>query len=732
VSQLSPFSMVHTLDQWRRVAHDNTALEETETDLAIVQLAWLRDDLEDTGDQGSAGQMAGMAFDPWCRLYRSLPDEGQIERSLWAADSLQESQPLALFAKESSQPGDFKFVDDSGVDTGPLSRPVDVAVDFKGRLYIAEYGNKRVLMYDLLENKLIRHFNLDSAPLSLTSDGNRVWVVLENPASGIAILSGHNDAVFQSLPDGINQVTAITILQNQPYIIDQGGTEQAKIMPLFSSEDAIVVPYASDILSVEGNILVVARRIGEDFLRFEINQGAQTELPHLKARHYQGTGIVITPEGDIAYWSDMGLLRATLARVRYETSGKVTSFQLDSGEFQMQWGRIFIDACIPRGTEISAQFLSLDEIPQTTEPLPRTPPENAIGMTIYRPDLSAPMPPEVLLENLAPPQSFYRRRNGREIPWQTCLDDAQFQTYEAPVIAPPGRYLWVILHLTGTSRLTPKIKSLRAQYPAHDLLRRLPQVYSREAEVGDFLRRYLSIPEGELREMDMNASFRHLLLDPYATPAELLPWLGGFMGLVVDKRWPECAKRGLIDNAIWLFRYRGTVMGLIKFVEIYLGVKVTIVENFKLRGLGGALLGQSDAVTSNTILGAGFRIGGKLGEQREESVNDVSIEDSIKINAHRFNLIIAASLTTEQREVVELLLETHRPAHTLYNICTADAGMRIGIGLHTGLNSIVGNTSGFGQLQVGASLLGYSDTVGAAKMGTHVGSSRLGNDTRAG
>jgi len=275
VSQLSPFSMVHTLDQWRRVAHDNTALEETEPALAIVQLAWLRDDLEDTGDQGSAGQMAGMAFDPWCRLYRSLPDEGQIERSLWAADSLQESQPLALFAKESSQPGDFKFVDDSGVDTGPLSRPVDVAVDFKGRLYIAEYGNKRVLMYDLLENKLIRHFNLDSAPLSLTSDGNRVWVVLENPASGIAILSGHNDAVFQSLPDGINQVTAITILQNQPYIIDQGGTEQAKIMPLFSSEDAIVVPYASDILSVEGNILVVARRIGEDFLRFEIKQGDQ-------------------------------------------------------------------------------------------------------------------------------------------------------------------------------------------------------------------------------------------------------------------------------------------------------------------------------------------------------------------------------------------------------------------------------------------------------------------------
>jgi len=252
----------------------------------------------------------------------------------------------------------------------------------------------------------------------------------------------------------------------------------------------------------------------------------------------------------------------------------------------------------------------------------------------------------------------------------------------------------------GTARLTPKIKSLRAEHHSHDLLRRLPQLYSRDTAVADFLRRYLAIPEGELRELDLRASHRHLLLDPRATPAELLPWLGDFMGMTVDKRWPERAKRKLIENAIWLFRFRG--------------------------------LGEEDALASSSVLGAGFRIGGKLGSEEIESINDVSIRDSISTHAHRFSLIIAASLSDEQQSVVEHLLETHRPAHTLYDICSVDSGMHVGLGLHAGLTSIIGKTSGFGQLQLGASILGHSDVVGIPKMGTSVGNSRLGGDSRAG
>jgi len=728
MAQLSPFAMVHSLDQWRRLSYENTALQQIDEDLGLAQLAWLLDERVDS-DSDEISQPAGMAFDPWCRLYRALPESGQIERSLWAANESGNAEAISLFSPEITRLGDFSPQDSGQADVGPLQNPVDVTVDSQGRLFIAEAGRKRVLIYDLVENKLLRSIDFKQTPVALTSNGKSVWLLLAGETPELVRFQGRSDPLFETLPEALSQPSSIAVMQGQIFLLDKAGSADAVIIPLANPENALGVSYAQDIVFVEGNILVVARRSAEDFLRYEINPDAQSELPHLKARHYDGRGIVVTPDGHVAYWSKTGLRRATLARVRYQTHGRLTSFQLDSGEFQTQWGRLFIDACVPRGTRLSVRCLSLDEVPETTTMLPRSLPTNVISLSIDRPDLT-PMPPVELIDNLGDEQTFYRRHNGREIPWQDCANDNNFQTYEAPIIAPAGRYLWIVIDLHGTARLTPKIRSLRAEYPSHDLLRRLPQLYSRETAIADFLRRYLAIPEGELRELDLRASYRHLLLDPYATPAELLPWLGDFMGLTVDKRWPERAQRELIENAIWLFRFRGTVMGLKRFIEIYLDSSITIIEHFKVRGLGGALLGEEDALASSSVLGAGFRIGGKLGSEEVESINNVSIRDSINSHAHRFSLIIAASLDDERLAVIEHLLETHRPAHTLYDICTVDSGMHVGLGLHAGLTSIVGKTSGFGQMQIGNTILGHSDTLGIAKMGTSVGNSRLGGDAR--
>ncbi len=730
MAQLSPFAMVHSLDQWRRLSYDNTALQQINDDLGQAQLAWMLDERVDT-DSEDKPQAAGMAFDPWCRLYRAIPESGQIERSLWAANESGNAEAIHLFSPETSRLGDFSPLDSDQSEIGPLLNPVDVAVDDQGRLFIAEAGNMRVLIYDLVENNLLRSINFAQAPISLTSDGRSVWVLLSGEIPGLVRLEGRSDPIFEILPVTLSEPSSIAVLQGQVFLLDRAGSVDANIVPLSNPENTISVAYARDMVFVEGNVLVVARRSAEDLLRYEINDDAQSELPHLKARHYDGRGIVVTPHGHVAYWSKTGFRRATLARVRYQTYGRLTSFQLDSGEYQTQWGRLFIDACIPRGTRVNVRCLSLDEVPETTTMLPRSLPDNVLSLTIDRPDLT-PMPPAELIGNIGNEQTFYRRHDGREIPWQDCTANDNFETYEAPVIAPPGRYLWVVIELYGTARLTPKIKSLRAEYPSHDLLRRLPQLYSREMAIADFLRRYLAIPEGELRALDLRASYRHLLLDPRATPAEMLPWLGDFLGMTVDHRWSERAQRKLIEEAIWLFRFRGTVMGLKRFIEIYLDSEITIIEHFKVRGLGGALLGEDDALTSNSVLGAGFRIGGKLGSEEIESINDVSISDSINTHAHRFSLIITASLDDERLAVVEHLLETHRPAHTLYDICTVDSGMHVGLGLHAGLTSIVGKTSGFGQMQVGNTILGHSDTLGRAKMGTSVGNSYLDSDSRVG
>lgn len=734
MAKLSPFVMVHSLDQWRRVAHDGTALETLDDERGLVQLAWLPDqrlDLET--DEAVETLPAGLAFDPWCRLYRARPELGQVDKLLWAAEGDPEPQPL--FDEAASSFGDFEPME---TDIGPLNEPVDVAVDHQGRLFIVERGARCLTIVDLAENTLLRQVPFQATPLRVATDGERVWVLLaayaDHPAA-LAELDARSEPRYQDLPTDLGNPTDL-VVGNDLYLLDRGGTPDARIMPMSAPEDAFDVPFATHLAlltrkeRLDSDILIVARRPGEDFLRFGLETGAQSELPHLKARHYDGRGLVITPNGDPAYWSPQGLLRATLARVRYETEGSVTTFQLDSGDFQTQWGRIFIDACLPRGTRVTARCLVLDEMPDTLATLARTAPDNVIGMTISRPDLSPPMPPERLIDALETVQTFHRRDHGNELPWQGC-DDSAFRTYEAPIIAPAGRYLWIRLELIGTARKTPRIKSLRAEYPSHDLLRRLPQVFSRDLAEADFLRRYLAIPEGLFRDLDLKASYRQLLLDPYATPAELLPWLAGFTGLVLDHRWPEAAKRELVAQCAWLFRYRGTVAGLKRFVEIYLDSPVTLIEHFKVRGLGGALL-DTDSTDSNAILGAGFRIGGRIGTEQTESITEVSIQDAIEAHAHRFSLVIAVSLDDEQEAVIRHLLDTHRPAHTLYDICTVDSGMQVGQGLYAGLTSILGSGAGFGRLQIGASALGRTDTLGRAGPGTTPGGSRLGRDSQVG
>jgi len=729
MAELSPFAMVHTCDQWRRAAYSDAALITTGPNQGYVQLAW-DDDLAGDQEYDDLPSAGGLAVDAWCRLYRVIPERGQIERSRWSGNGYNTSETLNLFAPPPEPGEDFTTVSDHATD-GPLLNPVDVASDGKNHLFIAEAGRRQVVIYDLMQNRVIRRHQFRSAPRKLASDGDTIWLLLGGDQAQLAILKGLADPVYVDLPAEIAQPAALVANNGQVFVLDQAGTEAASVVPLHAPHDRFGTEFGGDLLISDGHILVVARRPGETFLRFDLAGGAQFELPYLEARGYDGRGIDIAPDGHIVYWSASGARRATLARVRYRGYGRVASFQLDSGDYQMQWGRLFVDACIPRGTRISVRCLTLDEMPPAAPALERTLPQNLIGADIERPDL-APMPPALYIEKLDQVQSLFKRPDGNELPWTKALDETDFQTYEAPIIAPPGRYLWVVVELHGAARLTPKVKSLRAEYPSHDLLRRLPAMYSRESVRADFLRRYLAISEGQLRDLEQRSALRHLLINASATPAEMLPWLGSLLGLATDKRWSERATRELVASAFWLFRFRGTVKGLKRFIEIYLDRSIVIIEHFKMRGLGGALLGDSDVLNANSVLGAGFRIGGKLGSDDVESINDIDIEDAITTHAHRFSLIIPADLDDEQRGVIEHLLETHRPAHTLFDICSVDHGMRVGLGLHAGLTSLVGQTSGFGELQIGTSVLGRRDTLGKPAIGYDIGRDSLGQDTRLG
>jgi phage tail-like protein len=367
----------------------------------------------------------------------------------------------------------------------------------------------------------------------------------------------------------------------------------------------------------------------------------------------------------------------------------------------------------------------------------RLPPANIERVTIARPDLSPPMPPLALVPaNDVVEGRVSERESGRELPWTEPTVNDAFRTYEGWLAAPAGRYLWVTLELRGNTRFTPRVRCLRAEHPAHDYLRRLPKLFSREEGDASFLRRYLALFEGFVGETEARGVDRHVLLSPRTAPDEVLPWLASFLGLTLDERWAHAprpggrtadARREIIELAAWLFRFRGTVRGIKTFIELYVGVDIVVLEHFRLRARMSAMLGGTGASSSSSMLGVGFRVGDAMSDTSGASTTTSAAQDS---HAHRFTVLIPTTLNAEDLDVVRQILLVHRPAHTIFDVCTVGAGMRVGRGLHVGISSMVGATGGFSQLELGETPLGRGSIVGRPTGATTVESSRLGSTTR--
>jgi phage tail-like protein len=68
-------------------------------------------------------------------------------------------------------------------------------------------------------------------------------------------------------------------------------------------------------------------------------------------------------------------------------------------------------------------------------------------------------------------------------------------------------------------------------------------------------------------------------LDPWLAPADFVPWLAGWVGLVLDPAWPMGRRRAGIARAAELYRWRGTAAGIAAAVELATGVSPEVVES---------------------------------------------------------------------------------------------------------------------------------------------------------
>lgn len=68
-------------------------------------------------------------------------------------------------------------------------------------------------------------------------------------------------------------------------------------------------------------------------------------------------------------------------------------------------------------------------------------------------------------------------------------------------------------------------------------------------------------------------------VDPALCPPDFLAWLGGWLGLAVNDRWPIHRRRVFVNRAMEVYRWRGTRTGIEQAVELYTGAIPVIEEN---------------------------------------------------------------------------------------------------------------------------------------------------------
>jgi phage tail-like protein len=179
-----------------------------------------------------------------------------------------------------------------------------------------------------------------------------------------------------------------------------------------------------------------------------------------------------------------------------------------------------------------------------------------------------------------------------------------------------------------------EVKQIAGMSQRSRLINYLPAIYADS----DFMRRFLLIFESVSGPIDSMIENIAYYFDPRTTPEELLPWLATWVNIALDDSWPVERRRSLVQEAVHLFRWRGTRRGLIDYLQVYAGVEPEITENF-----GGIPLGANPRLEWNTVLGSGVH--------------------------NTFSVVLRVDdPQTIKRAHVKSIIESVKPAHTAYSL----------------------------------------------------------------
>ncbi|HZS35562.1 MAG TPA: phage tail protein [Polyangia bacterium] len=427
----------------------------------------------------------------------------------------------------------------------------------------------------------------------------------------------------------------------------------------------------------------------------------------------------------------------------YERRGSArNAAPIDSGDPRTVWHRLYLEAAVPPNTEIDVWLAATDDPAADPAALDYFP--HRIGGAPASSDRDVPR------------GAWLRQRSELAFhdgllpcaakPGQSGLFTALIQRAGRRVRALRGRFLHVRAELSGDGRSTPELAALRAwasRFSYRD--RYLPRLYHEtvfgpdadaadRATPADFLDRYLANFEGVLTQIEDRIRFADLLTDARTTPADALPWLGGFIGFDFDPALPEDRRRAMLENAPDLYKRRGTLRGLEQALDLATGGMVStgtvvVLEDWRLRRTFATILGARLDVEDDPLL-PGLMISGNsyvgdtlfLGEEtnkeflalfRDQAIlttdESEAVQQLFERLAHRVTIFVHQALDDETVALIKRVVEAEKPAHVDYQVVTSTEPFLVGLASLLGVDTYLRDLPPPKPVTVGASRIGVSD-----------------------
>jgi phage tail-like protein len=381
----------------------------------------------------------------------------------------------------------------------------------------------------------------------------------------------------------------------------------------------------------------------------------------------------------------------------YVEIGTYLSEALDSELYRCQWHRVILRGSIPAGSTVMVSTFSAEALLTDDQ--------------ILNPD---------------------------EVYWETnqVAKKTDNNEWDCLIRSGGGRYLWLKLELQSNGKVTPRLESIEIEFPRVSLRRYLPAVFGEEPVSADFTDRFLGLFDTTIRSVEIKLDQLARYFDPSSTPAQVDPktgadflsWLGSWIGVSIDRHWPESKRRRFLKQAASLFDLRGTREGLWRELLVLLEMEPgkcceegpsrnccpissdpcspvetprctwqappLILEHFKLRRwlfLGAGRIGDQAVLWGKRIVNRSqLDAGAQVGHTQLLTTQD-PYRDPFHYYSHKFTVFVPACYRDSEslRKSLENLLRTSRPATALAQIEYVSPRFRIGFQSMIGFDSVI-------------------------------------------